>query len=73
MRRKKTDTLTALTKKASVLTRKVEDLLGQMAVGSGLVAGKRSKKTKTRAASARATRKTAKAPARGRRRTKRAR
>ncbi|HEX7969988.1 MAG TPA: hypothetical protein VF502_17320 [Stellaceae bacterium] len=72
MRRKKTDTLATITKKASVLTRRAEKLLGKMALGSGLVAGKRSK-VKSRAASARATRKTAKAPARGRGRKKRAR
>jgi hypothetical protein len=69
MRRKKTSTLSTITRKAGALGRKAEDLIGKVAKRSGLV-GSRRRKAKTRAAAPRRTRKTAKAPRRTARRAR---
>ena len=73
MRRKKTSTLSAITRKATALGRKAEDLIGKVAASSGLVRARRRKAKTRAAATARGMRKTAKAPARRRRPAKRAR
>jgi hypothetical protein len=69
MRRKKTSTLSAITRKASALGRKAETLIGKVAKRSGLV-GSRRRKAKTAAAATRRTRKAAKAPRRTARRAR---
>lgn len=69
MRRKKTSTLSTITRKASALGRKAEDLIGEVVKRSGLV-GSRRRKTKSRAAATRRTGKTAKAPRRSARRAR---
>ena len=69
MRRKKTSTLSTITRKASALGRKAEDLIGEVVKRSGLV-GSRRRKTKTRAAATRRIGKTTKAPRRSARRAR---